>query len=145
MSTEEQNRERMVVLDDAWNAQDVEKVAQFHKPDVVVYWPGKPPTRGMNDHGVEAKEFFRTFPDQHVANRPYKTLFASGDWTCSIARFTGTMKGPMRGPDGREITPTGKSFDLDFCTVAHWDNGQIVEEYLFYDLVTFMKQIGLMG
>ena len=29
--------------------------------------------------------------------------------------------------------------------VARWDNGQIVEENLFYDLVTFMKQIGLGG
>ena len=32
---------------------------------------------------------------------------------------------------------------LAFYTVAEWDNGQIVEENLMYDLVTFMKQIGL--
>jgi hypothetical protein len=32
---------------------------------------------------------------------------------------------------------------MDFCTVACWDNGQIIEENLFYHLVTFMKQIGL--
>ena len=49
----------------------------------------------------------------------------------------------MKGPDGTEISPSGKSFDVDFCTIARWDNGQIVEENLFYDLVTFMKQIGL--
>ena len=78
-------------------------------------------------------------------SRLRKFVFASGDWTCSIARFTGTMKGPMTGPDGKEIPPTGKSFEVDFCTVARWDNGQIVEENLFYDLVTFMKQIGLGG
>ena len=54
------------------------------------------------------------------------------------------MTGPMQGPDG-EIPPTGKSFEVDFCTVARWDNGQIVEENLFYDLVTFMRQIGLSG
>jgi hypothetical protein len=53
------------------------------------------------------------------------------------------MKGPMKMPDGSEIPPTGKSFDIDFCTVAKWDNDQIVEENLMYDLVTFMKQIGL--
>ena len=88
-------------------------------------------------------DFFKTFPDQHLHNRPYKVFFASGDWTCSIARFTGTMRGPMQGPDGKEIPPTGKSFEVDFCTVARWDNGQIVEENLFYDLVTFMRQIGL--
>ena len=55
------------------------------------------------------------------------------------------MIGAMHGADGEEIAPTGKSFDVDFCTVARWDNGEIVEENLFYDLVTFMAQIGLSG
>jgi ketosteroid isomerase-like protein len=145
MAEVQQNADRMPLLDDAWNAQDVDGVAKYHKPDVVVYWPGQPPTRGMDNHRAESLAFFKTFPDQHLDNRPYKTLFGFGDWTCSIAHFTGTMKGPMAGPDGKEIAPTGKSFEVDFCTVAHWDNGQISEEYLFYDLVTFMKQIGLSG
>jgi hypothetical protein len=32
---------------------------------------------------------------------------------------------------------------VEFCTVAHWKNGEIVSERLFYDLVGLMKQIGL--
>jgi hypothetical protein len=48
----------------------------------------------------------------------------------------------MQRPDGSEIPPTGKSFEVDFYTVALWDEGQIVEENLMYDLVTFLKQIG---
>ena len=56
------------------------------------------------------------------------------------------MQAASLGPDGKEIPPTGKSFDVDFCTVARWDqNGQIIEENLFYDLVSFMKQIGIGG
>jgi ketosteroid isomerase-like protein len=142
-TVEEHNMELMQTLDDAWNSQDMETFAKRHKDDVVVRWPGKPPTNGVDAHRQEALDFFRTFPDQRVGNRPYRVFFASGDWTCSIARFTGTMKGPMQGPEGKEIPPTGKSFDVEFCTVARWDNGQVVEENLFYDLVTFMKQIGL--
>jgi ketosteroid isomerase-like protein len=142
-STEERNMELMQTLDDAWNAQDMEVFRQRHKPDVVVRWPGKPPTHGIEDHTQESLDLFKAFPDQHLDHRPYKVFFASGDWTCSIARFRGTMTGPMKGPDGKEIPPTGKSFDVDFYTVARWDNGQIVEENLMYDLVTFMKQIGL--
>ncbi len=107
-------------------------------------WPGQPPTYGIEDHTAESIAFWKTFPDQHLVNRPYKVFFASGDWTCSIARFTGTMPGPMQGADDTEIPPTGKSFDVDFYTVARWDNGQIVEENLMYDLVTFMRQFGLM-
>jgi hypothetical protein len=56
--------------------------------------------------------------------QPFLT-FAGGGWVCSIARFTGPMTGPMVGPEGKEIAPTGKSFDVDFCTVGHWKNGQM--------------------
>lgn len=84
-----------------------------------------------------------TFPDNHVQNNPYRVLFGQNDWTCSIAIFTGTHKGPMIGPEGKSIPPTNKKFQVDFCTVAHWKNGKIVEENLFYDQVGMMKQVGL--
>jgi hypothetical protein len=54
------------------------------------------------------------------------------------------MRGPMKGPDGKLIAPTKKKFHIEFCTVAHWINGEIVEENLFYDLVGLLKQIGVM-
>ena len=50
----------------------------------------------------------------------------------------------MMGPDGKMIPPTNKKFKVDFCTVAHWKNGKIVEENLFYDVVGMMTQLGLM-
>lgn len=79
-----------------------------------------------------------------MANRPYKVFFASGDWTCSVARFTGTMTGPMIGANGVEIPANGTSFEVDFCTVARWnEDGQSVEENLFYDLVGMMRPLGL--
>jgi hypothetical protein len=53
------------------------------------------------------------------------------------------MTGLKQGPDGSEIPPTGKSFEVDFYTVAKWHDGQIVDENLMYDLGTFVKQIGL--
>jgi hypothetical protein len=45
-------------------------------------------------------------------------------------------------PPYKEIPPTGKSFEVDFCTVAV---GTITKSSrnLFYDLVTFIGQIGL--
>jgi len=111
-----------------------------------VYWPGQPePTRGLEAHQAEAEQFFKTFPDNRVGNRPYQVLFGEGDWTCSISIFTGTMTGPMPGPDGKDIQPTNKKFKVEFCTVAHWnEKGEITEEKLFYDLVGLMRQIGLM-
>lgn len=145
----EELAELMQTLDDAWNAgpssQLWETFKKRHTEDVRVYWPGQAePTRGRHNHDLEAIEFFRTFPDQRLVNRPYKVFLASGNHTCSIADFSGTMKGPMKGPGGKTIPPTGKSFHVEFCTVATWnDKGEILEERLFYDLVSFLRQIGL--
>lgn len=137
------NMELMQTLDDAWNSQDWNTFEKRHKANTVVRWPGQPPTHGVHDHRAESIQFFKTFPDNHIDNRPYKVFFANGDWTCSIARFTGTMKGELVLPNGTIIQPTGKTFEVDFCTVARWQDGQIVEENLFYDLVGLMQQVGI--
>jgi hypothetical protein len=143
MSVEEHLR-LMKTLDDAWNTQDWATFRARHAPDVVVSWPGgAAPTRGIAAHEAESRDFFTAFPDNHLDNDPYKIQFGQGDWTCSVARFTGHMSGPMKGPDGNEIPPTGKAFEIDFYTIARWEGDQIVEERLMYDLVGFMKQIGL--
>jgi ketosteroid isomerase-like protein len=102
----DENKELMQTLDDAWNAQDLATFAKRHKTDTVVRWPGQPPTHGIDDHTQEAIDFFKTFPDQHLDNRPYKVLIGSDDWTCSIAHFTVTMTGPMNGPTARRSSST---------------------------------------
>lgn len=140
------NMQLMKTLDDAWNTQDWDVFEKRHAKDVAVYWPGQEkPTIGREAHKKESIEFFKTFPDNHLVNNPYKILFGEGDWTCSVAKFTGTMKGPIKGPEGETVPPTGKQFELEFCTVAHWKNGEITEERLFYDLFSMYKQLGILG
>ena len=142
----EENKRLMQTLDDAWNGQDWDTFNKRHAENVAVDRPGQPePTRGQHAHQEEAEQFFKTFPDNRVGNRPYKVLFGEGEWTCSVANFTGTMTGSMAGPDGKTIQPTNKKFQVEFCTVAHWnEKGEITEEKLFYDLVGLMRQLGLM-
>jgi hypothetical protein len=84
--------ELMQTLDDAWNSQDLGTFNQRHKPEVVVRWPGRAPTHGRHDQKAKARAL-TTLPDQHLDNRPYRVFFASGDRTCSIAHFSGTMTG----------------------------------------------------
>ena len=140
-----ENLQLMKTLDDAWNSQDWETFKKRHAKNVAVYWPGQPePTRGREAHHKESVEFFKTFPDNHVENNPYRISFGQGDWTCSVGVITGTMKGQMSGPGGKMIPPTNKKFEVELCTVAQWKNGEILEERLFYDLVTVMKQLSLM-
>jgi hypothetical protein len=71
-------------------------------------------------------------------------MFSSGDWTRTIARWTGSMIGPVKGLDGEVHPSMNKPFELEFCTVARWKDGEIVEEKLFYDQVGFLRQIGVL-
>jgi predicted ester cyclase len=145
MSVKEKNKELMKTLDDSWNNQDWDTFEKRHAENVAVFWPGQQnPTRGVQNHRTESMEFFKTFPDNHIVNNPYKILLAEGDYTCSVADFTGTFKGAMRGLDGQMIQPINKLFKTEFCTVATWKDGKITEERLFYDLVGVMVQIGAM-
>jgi len=144
MSIQEINKELMKTLDNAWNSQDWETFSERHADNVAVFWPGQAdPTRGVQNHREESIEFFKMFPDNHLANDPYKILFAEGDYTCSLADFTGTFKGAMKGLDGKMIQPTNKKFHLEFCTVAYWQDRKILEERLYYDQVGMLKQIGV--
>jgi hypothetical protein len=75
----ENNLELVQTLDDAWNNQDWETFEKRHAADTAVYWPGRPdPTSGRDDHRAESIEFFKTFPDNHIDNRPYKSADRPG-------------------------------------------------------------------
>ena len=143
MSTEE-NLQLMKTLDDAWNAQDWETFNQRHAEETDVTWPGqRSPTHGRSSHRQESIEFFKTF-ENTLENDPYRVQFGQGDWTCTVARWRGRMVGPMKAPGGRIVPPTGRTFELEICTVARWKDGQIVEEKLFFDQLGLLRQIGVL-
>lgn len=57
--------------------------------------------------------------------------------------MTGTFTHPMPIGGGKVIQPTGKKFSLPMATIGRWKDGVMVEEFLFWDNQTYMKQIGL--
>jgi len=48
---------------------------------------------------------------------------------------------PIR--DGKFIQPTGKKFSINMFSVEHWKDGGMIEEWLFCDDATYMKQMGI--
>ena len=90
MSVKE-NMNLMKTLDEPWNSQDWDTFSKRHVEDVIVRWPAQPPTQGIAAHRNEGEYFFKTFPDNHVGNDPDKVFFGHGEWTCSIAEFTGCI------------------------------------------------------
>lgn len=140
----EDHLRRMRAVDDALMRNDLETFSNLHAKDTIVHWPGRPePTRGRDAHRDELQYFKNAFPDMRVQNDPYPVGFTSGDLMCFVSRLTGTFKGPMPGPDGKLIQPNGRKFDIPFSTIARWKDGEIAEEWLFYDQYDMMVQLGL--
>jgi len=53
----------------------------------------------LQSQALRIHRIFQNVSDNHLVNNPYKILFAEGDYTWSVADFTGTFKGEMKGLD----------------------------------------------
>jgi predicted ester cyclase len=121
--------------------QEWTRLHESHSKDVKVNWPDGHYTTGIEKHIEDLKAMFVYSPDTSIKVHPVK--FGSGEWTSVIGVMTGTFTKPMPIGDGKFIQPTGKKFSINMCTVGHWKDGVMIEEWLFWDNATYMKQIGI--
>jgi hypothetical protein len=122
--------------------QEWTRLHESHDKDVVVNWPDGHQTNGIDVHIKDLKALFVYAPDTAIKVHPIK--FGSGEFTAVTGVMTGTFTKPMPAGDGKLIQPTGKAFSIPMCTVGHWKNGVMVEEWLYWDNLTYLKQIGIM-
>ena len=117
------------------------RLHESHSHDVKVNWPDGHYTIGIEQHIKDLDAMFVYAPDTCIKLHPVKV--GSDDFTAVIGIMVGTFSEPMPLGDGNFIQPTGKSFEITMCTVGHWRDGIMFEEWLFWDNATYMKQIGL--
>ena len=126
---------------DVYSNQRWERLSESHAPDILVHYPDGHTTKGIAAHIEELKPMFVFAPDTKIKTHPVR--IQSGEWTSVIGVMEGTFTNPMPIGDGKTIPSTGKAFKLTMCTVGHWANGLMDEEFLFWDNQSLMKQIGL--
>jgi hypothetical protein len=124
-----------------FSGQEWARLHESHSTDVVVNWPDGHHTNGIERHIEDLKGMFVYAPDTRIKVHPIK--FGSGDFTCVTGVMEGTFTKPMPIGDGKFIQPTGKKFVLPMCTVGHWKNDVMDEEWLYWDNQTYMNQLGL--
>ena len=117
-------------------------LAISHDSAIVVYYPDGATTTGLYPGHIDAlKPLFVFAPDTKIKTHPVR--FGSGDWTAVIGVMEGTFSAPMPTGNGKTIPPTNKKFKVSMVTIGHWKGGKMIEEYLFWDNQSFMKQIGV--
>lgn len=125
-----------------YSKQDWKNFNISHADDIKVFYPDGVITVGLHPNHIDMlTPMFVFAPDTKIRKHPVR--FGSGDWTCVIGEMEGTFSQPMPIGNGKTIPPTNKKFKLSMSTIGHWKDGKMIEEYLFWDNQSFMKQIGL--
>lgn len=116
---------------DFYSGQKWDSLAISHAPNIKVYYPDGNTTEGLFPQHIDMlKPMFMFAPDTKIKAHPVK--FGNGDWTAVIGEMEGTFSAPMPIGGGKTIPPTGKNFKLSMCTIGHWKDGKMSEEYLFW-------------
>lgn len=125
-----------------YSNQDWKNFNISHSDDIKVYYPDGMISTGLYPKHIDMiSPMFVFAPDTKIKKHPVR--FGSGDWTCVIGEMEGTFSQPMPIGNGKTIPATNKKFKLSMSTIGHWKDGKMIEEYLFWDNQSFMKQIGL--
>jgi steroid delta-isomerase-like uncharacterized protein len=92
--------------------------------------------RGKDELKSWAKASFDAIPDFKI---DLTSLFISVDLVACEWIMTGTLSG-----NSPELPATGKSFSVRGATIAQLKDGKIQRNADYWDLATFLRQVGLM-
>ena len=122
----------------SWNAHDVEKILSFFTDDLVYeHVPRGENYRGKDQLKAWVKGTFDAIPDFKI---DMPLLLGSGDLLACEWVMTGTNTGPL----APEVPATGKSFSVRGSSIVQLKNGKIQRNSDYWDLATFLGQLGLM-
>ncbi len=135
MSTEENKANIRRLVEEVYNAGNLDAVDELVAPDVFNH-----PAVAEHRHGIDSfihvMEWVRDIsPDVHYE---IDDIIAEGDKVAVRMTQSGTHTGPIRG-----IPPTGKSFSVDY---VHWfrlAGGKVAELWAVRDDLGRLKQLGL--
>tara|TARA_B100000686_G_C16426550_1_gene779894 strand:+ start:225 stop:626 length:402 start_codon:yes stop_codon:yes gene_type:complete len=87
--------------------------------------------RGPEGCIEEYEGWARAFPDGRVE---VQNVISEGDYVVVEMIVTGTNTGPVLGPDGTELPPTGKKTTVHLCDVMYFQEGKVVSGKSYFDL-----------
>ncbi len=137
-----QNLETFDTLDfKVFTNQEWSRLHESHGENIKVNWPDGRITEGIEQHIEDLKFLFVFAPDTRILTHPIG--IGSENHTAVMGIMEGTFTQPMPLPDGGFIPPTGKAFKIPMATIGIWENGVMIEEFLFWDNKSYNDQIGI--
>jgi steroid delta-isomerase-like uncharacterized protein len=123
-------------VEEYWNQGNLALAAEFVAADWVrieLFSPDK--LYGVTGAQQAATKWRSAFPDLHLT---INDMIAEGDKVATYWTFTGTHRGELDG-----IAPTGKQVTTSGISISRIANGRFVEEVVTTDMLSLMKQLGV--
>ena len=120
-------------VEEIWHKVNVGIADEIVAANYVRHLPGGKDIRGREAYKKFVTGFMTAFPDMRwnidimISKRDYVAVLLSG---------SGTHTGPGMGP------PTGKKVTDTSIIIYHLAGGKMVEDWLMYDTLGFMQQLG---
>jgi predicted ester cyclase len=124
-----------------WNDRDRTGWRACYVEDCEMLAPGV--VDGAGDAALLAfwDETMEAFPDNRIT---VAHVVAQGDLLVEESRIVATNTGPIAGPDGTPIPPTGRSLSLPFAGIHRIDGERIVSSHFYWDMFDMLGQLGLL-
>ncbi|HSU30898.1 MAG TPA: ester cyclase [Bryobacteraceae bacterium] len=119
-----------------WNTGDSEVAKKLYSDNARRYDPNQPePGRGPQEISRYIAEVRTAYPDFHleINESVQEGNLLVSHWTC-----TGTHRGKFLG-----MPPTGRGITIRGLTLGRIEDGKITEEYVYFDRLTMLEQLGL--
>jgi steroid delta-isomerase-like uncharacterized protein len=132
-----QNNVNMVrrLFEEFWNKKNLKVVDEIIAPEFHTFDPNTPDMgNGPEAYKKHANIYMTAFPDNQLR---IDDIVDGGDKVVVRWTATGTHRGDLRG-----IAPTNKRFEVTGTSIWHCANGKIVQEWLQWDALGLMRQLG---
>jgi steroid delta-isomerase-like uncharacterized protein len=137
MTPEEMKSAVLKANEDFWHKRDLDEAYRIVADEIVFHRPPFPSAVGkeVNRKGDEGMLAAFTETQSTIHELVVEGDTAVAHWTWQ-AVHTGTL--PTMG-----IPPTGKQVQFSGCSIYHFKDGKIVEQWEYGDMLGFMQQIGV--
>jgi len=125
---------------EAFNAHDEERIRSLYADTVVFEASGNVRLEGAEAAVEYLMGWLRAFPDAQII---VETEVANDDWVAHRVVFEGTHEETLARPEG-EIPATHRRVRGEATEFFRVQNGKIVEDFLCFDQVQLLTQLGAM-
>jgi steroid delta-isomerase-like uncharacterized protein len=122
---------------EAFNAGDLDGVAELCAPNVVVHNSGAPDPLNLDSFKQLARAFLAAFPG---GEHTIEDMIGEGDKVVTRVVYHDTHTGDLMG-----MPPTGKRVAVPAMIIDQIANGKIVETWRLFDQMSMTQQLGALA